>query len=77
MMFPVDFIFPGCWKQSGERKCDNAECIAVKGSTKALNNTKFCCCNGDYCNQNITDTLDVSYGENEVAQIFPESKRKK
>jgi len=46
----------GCWKQSGEQKCENTECVALQRSTKALNNTKFCCCHGDLCNLNITSS---------------------
>ena len=62
----------GCWKQSGDRKCESTECVALKESTKALNNTKFCCCNGDYCNQNITHSIDLPNGDNDVSQIIPE-----
>lgn len=53
----------GCWKQSGEQKCETTECIALQSSTKALNNTKFCCCHGDYCNLNINST-NTLYSEN-------------
>ena len=53
----------GCWKQSGEQKCETTECIALQRSTKALNNTKFCCCHGDYCNLNINST-NILYSEN-------------
>jgi len=55
----------GCWKQSGEQKCENTECIALQRSTKALNNTKFCCCHGDFCNLNITSS-DLADSDNKI-----------
>lgn len=55
----------GCWKQSGEQKCENTECVALQSSTKALNNTKFCCCHGDYCNLNITSS-NLDYLDNKI-----------
>ncbi|XP_018060219.1 PREDICTED: bone morphogenetic protein receptor type-2 isoform X2 [Atta colombica] len=52
----IIILSQGCWKQSGEQKCENTECVALQRSTKALNNTKFCCCHGDLCNLNITSS---------------------
>ncbi|EGI69732.1 Bone morphogenetic protein receptor type-2 [Acromyrmex echinatior] len=52
----ITILSQGCWKQSGEQKCENTECVALQRSTKALNNTKFCCCHGDFCNLNITSS---------------------
>lgn len=51
----ITIIMQGCWKQSGYQECGTKECVAFEQSTKALNNTKFCCCQEDYCNINITD----------------------
>lgn len=60
----------GCWKQSGEQKCETSECIALQRSTKALNNTKFCCCHGDYCNLNINST-NALHSESKVHSSTP------
>ncbi|XP_025271145.1 bone morphogenetic protein receptor type-2 isoform X1 [Camponotus floridanus] len=56
----IKILSQGCWKQSGEQKCENTECVPLKRSSKALNNTKFCCCHGDYCNLNITNSNSAS-----------------
>ncbi|XP_015610272.1 bone morphogenetic protein receptor type-2 [Cephus cinctus] len=64
----ITILLQGCWKQSGEQKCENTECIALQHSTKALNNTKFCCCRGNYCNSNITDAPDVYRSDNKLPQ---------
>ncbi|XP_076636027.1 kinase protein wishful thinking [Colletes latitarsis] len=61
----IIILSQGCWKQSGEQKCETSECIALQRSTKALNNTKFCCCHGDYCNVNINST-NLLYSESKV-----------
>ncbi|KAH6930578.1 hypothetical protein HPB50_014744 [Hyalomma asiaticum] len=45
----------GCWGSSGEVDCKSSSCISTKKPSKALNNTKFCCCLGDFCNVNVTD----------------------
>ncbi|XP_054927213.1 uncharacterized protein wit isoform X1 [Dermacentor andersoni] len=45
----------GCWGTSGEVDCKSSNCISTKKPSKALNNTKFCCCLGDFCNLNVTD----------------------
>lgn len=66
----------GCWKQSGEQKCENTECVALERSTKALNNTKFCCCHGDYCNLNITNSNPV-YSDNKVSNSLSSQKRQR
>lgn len=44
--------------------------MAFEQSTKALNNTKFCCCSEDYCNINITDNE-----QNKIIQPNPTSKK--
>ncbi|XP_012285633.1 bone morphogenetic protein receptor type-2 isoform X2 [Orussus abietinus] len=67
----ITILLQGCWKQSGEQKCENTECMALQHSTKAMNNTKFCCCQGDLCNLNITDTPEVSYTDNKLLQPNP------
>ncbi|XP_012151416.1 kinase protein wishful thinking isoform X1 [Megachile rotundata] len=61
----IIILSQGCWKQSGEQKCETSECIALQRSTKALNNTKFCCCHGDYCNLNINST-NILYSDNKL-----------
>lgn len=66
----VTILLQGCWKQSGEQKCENTECVALQRSTKALNNTKFCCCQGDYCNVNITNAPDFHI-DNNLPQTIP------
>lgn len=68
----IIILSQGCWKQSGEQKCENTECVALR-STKALNNTKFCCCHGDYCNQNITNS-NLLYSDNKVFNSAPVQK---
>ncbi|XP_011149457.1 bone morphogenetic protein receptor type-2 isoform X1 [Harpegnathos saltator] len=60
----IIILSQGCWKQSGDQKCENTECIALP-STKALNNTKFCCCRGDYCNLNINSSK-TNYSDNKI-----------
>ncbi|XP_071861347.1 kinase protein wishful thinking isoform X2 [Bombus fervidus] len=66
----IIILSQGCWKQSGEQKCETTECIALQRSTKALNNTKFCCCHGDYCNLNINST-NILYSENNAHSSIP------
>ncbi|KAG7201570.1 hypothetical protein KM043_004316 [Ampulex compressa] len=69
----IIILSQGCWKQSGEQKCETSECVALQRSTKALNNTKFCCCHGDYCNLNIT-TSNFPYSESKVHNPLPAQK---
>ncbi|XP_020292585.1 bone morphogenetic protein receptor type-2 [Pseudomyrmex gracilis] len=69
----ITILSQGCWKQSGEQKCENIECVALQKSTKALNNTKFCCCDGDYCNLNITSS-NLTYSDNKVFNSFSAQK---
>ncbi|XP_050448402.1 bone morphogenetic protein receptor type-2 [Cataglyphis hispanica] len=70
----IKILSQGCWKQSGEQKCENTECVALERSTKALNNTKFCCCHGDYCNLNITNSNPV-YSDNKISNPLSSQKR--
>ncbi|XP_069692532.1 activin receptor type-2A [Periplaneta americana] len=51
----VAFLGQGCWEVSGKQDCHQSECVANKKPPKALNNTKFCCCNEDLCNMNVSD----------------------
>ncbi|XP_047350082.1 bone morphogenetic protein receptor type-2 isoform X3 [Vespa velutina] len=69
----IIILSQGCWKQSGEQKCENTECVALQRSTKALNNTKFCCCHGDYCNLNITNN-NLLYSDNKIFNSAPVQK---
>ncbi|XP_066588804.1 uncharacterized protein wit [Prorops nasuta] len=59
----ITILFQGCWEQAGEQECETAECLALP--TKALNNTKFCCCHGNYCNLNITNR-NTLYHDNKI-----------
>lgn len=46
----------GCWDVSGEpNECDKAACTANYKPSKMMNNTKFCCCSTNMCNENFTD----------------------
>ncbi|GFU11450.1 bone morphogenetic protein receptor type-2 [Trichonephila clavipes] len=49
----ITIISQGCWNDANQ-KCQQSECIPSR-STKALDNTHFCCCEGNFCNTNITD----------------------
>lgn len=46
-------IAQDCWDEPGEQ-CDQQKCVANKKPSKALNNTKFCCCSTNMCNENFT-----------------------
>ncbi|GAB6031872.1 hypothetical protein CHUAL_010268 [Chamberlinius hualienensis] len=50
----IVIIAQGCWESSG--KCSQSECVVEGTSSKARNNTKFCCCAGDMCNVNVRDS---------------------
>ncbi|KAG8195405.1 hypothetical protein JTE90_001417 [Oedothorax gibbosus] len=54
----ITIISQGCWNDA-DQKCQQTECIPSP-STKALDNTHFCCCVGNYCNTNITDVKNSS-----------------
>ncbi|KAG5894784.1 hypothetical protein JTB14_005220 [Gonioctena quinquepunctata] len=52
----VEIMGQGCWGISGKpNDCDRSECIADRKPPKAMNSTKFCCCNQSRCNANFTD----------------------
>lgn len=57
------FAFSGCWEVSGKQDCHQNACVANKKPPKALNNTKFCCCNGDLCNMNVSDVYVASQAD--------------
>lgn len=49
-------MFVGCWEISGKpQDCERTLCVSDTKPSKAINNTRFCCCSGDYCNVNFTD----------------------
>lgn len=48
-------IGQGCWESSGKQDCERNQCVSDKKPPKAMNNTKFCCCSGDFCNVNISN----------------------
>ncbi|XP_044746758.1 bone morphogenetic protein receptor type-2 [Coccinella septempunctata] len=46
----------GCWDVSGlPNECDKSACTANTKPSKVMNNTKFCCCSTNMCNENFTD----------------------
>ncbi|XP_064611286.1 bone morphogenetic protein receptor type-2-like [Liolophura sinensis] len=45
-------IMKGCWIDSLEGDCESRLCQAQQ----VMNNSRFCCCSGDMCNVNVTDT---------------------
>lgn len=52
----IEVMGQGCWEISGKpNECERSACIADKKPPKALNNTKFCCCNQSKCNLNFSD----------------------
>lgn len=53
-------MFAGCWEMSGKQECEHEDCEAHKRPSRAHPNTKFCCCAGDMCNANVTDTSIMS-----------------
>ncbi|KAH8023315.1 hypothetical protein HPB51_011758 [Rhipicephalus microplus] len=59
----------GCWGSSGEVDCKSSNCISTKKPSKALNNTKFCCCLGDFCNVNVTDGYIPT--DDDSTEIYP------
>jgi bone morphogenetic protein receptor type-2 len=48
---------------SGKQDCHQNACVANKKPPKALNNTKFCCCNSDLCNMNVSDVYVASQAD--------------
>lgn len=61
----------GCWGTSGEEDCKSSSCVSTKKPSKALNNTKFCCCLGDFCNINVTDGY-IPTGDEGTEAYLPE-----
>lgn len=59
----MGFVFSGCWEVSGKQDCHQNACVANKKPPKALNNTKFCCCNSDLCNMNVSDVYVASQAD--------------
>ncbi|XP_078580796.1 uncharacterized protein LOC144864510 isoform X2 [Branchiostoma floridae x Branchiostoma japonicum] len=46
----------GCWNHPGkEHTCGEPECFTRGPSPPSMNKTKFCCCKGNMCNNNVTD----------------------
>ncbi|XP_067130626.1 bone morphogenetic protein receptor type-2-like [Centruroides vittatus] len=52
----------GCWSNMQD-DCGQSECRASKRFSKSSNITKFCCCSGNFCNANISDTDDVPFSD--------------
>lgn len=48
----------GCWESSGKEDCNSPVCVAYRRPPKAMNDTKFCCCSRDFCNNNISVGYD-------------------
>lgn len=52
----IEVMGQGCWEASGKpHECERSHCIDDKKPPKAMNSTKFCCCNHDKCNLNFSD----------------------
>ncbi|XP_065169109.1 LOW QUALITY PROTEIN: activin receptor type-2A [Atheta coriaria] len=50
----IHILGQGCWVSSGDSHDCQSQCIADKKPTKAMNNTMFCCCRGNMCNNNFS-----------------------
>ncbi|KAL4228707.1 Bone morphogenetic protein receptor type-2 [Mactra antiquata] len=49
----IKISFQGCWTDSDNKnKCNYSEC--VQRPVEQRNNSHFCCCHGDMCNNNIS-----------------------
>ena len=53
----MSILAQGCWESSSENDCLST-CVSRKRPSKS--GTKFCCCQGLLCNQNVTDGYDPS-----------------
>ncbi|XP_075219077.1 kinase protein wishful thinking isoform X2 [Lycorma delicatula] len=61
----IVIIAQGCWESSGKEDCNSPVCVANRRPSKAMNDTKFCCCSGDLCNYNVSvgyDSSEIDYG---------------
>lgn len=66
-------FFLGCWGTS-ERSvaCEHNNCITNGKPPKAKKDTKFCCCIGNLCNSNFTDTyINVQDPTANITEILP------
>ena len=61
-------VFSGCWEMSGKADCHQSSCVANKKPSKALNNAKFCCCNTDLCNMNVSVEYVASQGDDPLIE---------
>ncbi|KAJ9585230.1 hypothetical protein L9F63_002993 [Diploptera punctata] len=59
----IVFLGQGCWETSGKQDCHQSACVANKKPPKALANAKFCCCNTDNCNMNVSDGYIASQSD--------------
>ena len=50
-------IKQGCWESSGKQECQRSACVPERRHRHKTPQMRFCCCIGDLCNANITDTL--------------------
>ncbi|XP_066300911.1 bone morphogenetic protein receptor type-2-like [Branchiostoma lanceolatum] len=52
----IKILKQGCWNHPGkEHACGQPECFTRGPSPPSMNKTKFCCCKGNMCNDNVTD----------------------
>lgn len=50
-------IKQGCWEPAGTNECLSTACVPVRTPRQKIPLMRFCCCTGDMCNANITDSL--------------------
>ncbi|XP_042902460.1 bone morphogenetic protein receptor type-2 isoform X2 [Parasteatoda tepidariorum] len=55
----IKIVSQGCWND-GNQKCHQNECIPDSKSNRAQPKTRFCCCDGNFCNSNFTDNNNSS-----------------
>ncbi|KAK6640108.1 hypothetical protein RUM43_008385 [Polyplax serrata] len=67
----IVIIAQGCWESTGKQDCENISCVTKRKPPKALNDTNFCCCKGDFCNGNMTQ---LYYTEDTEILELPDNK---
>jgi len=49
------YIKQGCWRNPSQTDCMKQDCLSSNVPSVNLNNTRFCCCSGSYCNKHVVD----------------------
>lgn len=62
-------IKQGCWESSGKQDCARTACVPVRRRRHKNQKMRFCCCIGDLCNANITDTFLEEEDDNEIEEL--------